>query len=991
LDNSALSIRVLGPVEVLAGTSWRQITAPRQRAALAVLAMNRRALVRADSLAEDLWPREPPRNPANQLHVLVHRLRQRLGDHDASILQSRSAGYVLMVEDEQTDVGQFESLVLHAGAALRGVGNGGQPDEAERLCTEAMTLWRGELCADTELPASLGGAAMRLAEERLDLQETLIDIRLLLGRHKELIPRLTEATAAHPLREHLWAQLMRAYYRSGRQADALEVYRRVYALLGTELGTEPGQELQDLHKRMLAGDESLRTPPSAGSPPANPPGDPRTRPRQLPAACRNFTGRTDELRRISAIADSTTGETTSATTGDTSDDRRGSAAAGSGTSGDTSDGTASSDYSAGEDESPLIVLTGPGGVGKTSLAVHWGHKHADRFPDGQLYVDLRGLGPGRAPARASQTVSYLLTALGAGINQQPPTLDDKTALYRTLMAGRQMLLILDNARDAAQVRPLLPGAGRCVVIVTSRSPLASLAAVEGADILHVDVLTAGQADELLRRYIGAERVAAESGAAADVARQCAYLPLALTVAAARAAVLPGFTLSALSGELADSAMLPHTLNAGERDADVWAVLSWSYRAASPAAKRMFRLLSLHPGPDLTAEAAAHLTGTSMAATRDLLRELTMTSLISEKTPGRYSFHDLLRAYSRDLSTAVDAAAHRDRALGGLLGYYAYLAHRAAVTIEPDRDHEVDPPTVPAAQALALTDPRAARAWFTREHRSLIGLVDAASAADRHAQACHLAWAMTDHCRRSGVWEDWLHVVHVAIDASSSLGDVRVIANARRSLGHAYCWHGRLDEGQRNLEEALSMFEAAGDRAGQGHAHRNLADLYERRWDDAKALRHAELAVRCYQSAGHAAGIARSLNTLGWYLAKNGQCDQAVSRGEEAQRLLQELGHQPGEAATWVTLGFAHHQLGQLPRAAECFENGLLILRDIGDRETEAGALIHLADTQEAAGRHAEARLAWQDAREILTVLNHPDPNAILRGLRNGPPGDISPA
>ncbi|MBO0801449.1 MAG: tetratricopeptide repeat protein [Nocardiopsaceae bacterium] len=914
--------------------------------------MNRRALVRASRLAEDLWPVRPPRNPVNQLHVLIHRLRQSLGDHDANVLQSRSAGYVLMVSDEQTDIGRFESLVLQAGAALRN----GQPQEAERLCAEGMSLWRGELFADTDLPVSLSGAAARLSEERVELQETSIDAQMVLGRHKELIPSIAEATARHPLREHLWAQLMLAYYRSGRQADALEVYRKVYKLLDEELGAGPGQELQALHKGILSNDSSLLGSTQASVQPetlmpenqGSLPSSPRTRPRQLPAAGRHFTGRAPELQRLSEIADSCT------------------------EGGDP----------------PIAVLTGPGGIGKTSLAVHWAHRSADRFPDGQLYVDLRGFGSGKQ-RRASDTVSYLLTALGVGIDQQPSSLDAKTALYRTLIAGSRMLLLLDNARDAAQVRPLLPGAGPCLVIVTSRSPLTTLAAVEGADILRLDVLSDGQARDLIRLYIGADRVAAETDAATDVARRCAYLPLALTVAASRAAVLPGMSLSSLAEELQDAQTLPDTLNAGER-ADVWAVLSWSYHAASPAAQRMFRLLSIHPGPDLTTEAAAHLTGTTVPETRRLLHELTMTSLISEKTRRRYSFHDLLRAYSRDLGIAEDPAAQRDTALGRLLDYYVCLAYRAAVTIEPDREHEIDPPSVATEQAAALTDHPKALTWFTEEYRALLGLVDAAYAAGHYVRACQLSWAMTEYCRRSGVWDDWLHVVRVAIDASSSLGDVRAIAHAQRSLGRAYCWRGMLDEGQRNMREALSMFETAGDDAGQGHVYRNLAYLYERRCDDAEALHHAELAVHHYRAADHPAGIARCLNTLAWYLARNGQCDQAIENGSDALRMLQEIGHQSGEAATWVTLGYAHHRLGEFQQAAECFEDALRILREIGDHDSEADTLVHLAGTLEAAGNQQQAQRAWQQAREILTMLNHPDANAILRGLRPRSDAEATP-
>jgi DNA-binding SARP family transcriptional activator len=953
VESSNLLIRVLGPIEVRTGAEWKSIPAPQQRAALAVLTVNRRAPVRPGRLADDLWPGRPPRNPVNQLHVLVHRLRQRLGDHDASVLQSRGAGYMLMVTDEQTDIGRFESLVLRAGAALRAE----QPEAAEQLGTEGLALWRGELFSGAEMPESLSGAALRLGEERLDLEETLIDAALLLGRHKEMIGRLTEATAAQPLREHRWAQLMQAYYRSGRQADALEVYRKVYRLLDSELGAKPGDELQSLHKRILANDRSLLGPrpelTTAGALSTH-----RAQPRQLPAAGRHFTGRVPELNRLTSIAHS----------------------AGSGTDGDPG----------AEGQPRIAVLTGPGGIGKTSLAVYWGHRCASRFPDGQLYVDLRGFGPGRKPGKTSEIVSYLLTALGAGVEQQPPALDAKTAMFRTLMAGTRMLLILDNARDAAQVRPLLPAAGGCMVIVTSRSPLTSLAAVEGAEILHLDVLSDGHARELLGLYIGKDRVTAEATAAAAVARRCAYLPLALTVAASRAAVLPEMPLSSLADELADAQTLPETLNAGERNADVWAVLSWSYRAASPAARRIFRLLSIHPGPHVTAESAAYLTAGSVPATKRLLDELAMTSLISEKVRGRYSFHDLLRAYSADLGASEDTSEQRDEALGRLLDYHVHLAHRAAVTLEPDRAGEIDPPSVETARTAALSDPAEALAWLAAEHRTLIGLVDAAFASGRYTQACQLAWAMTDYCRRSGGWDDWMHVVRVAIEASANLGDLRAIAQAQRSLGRAYCWRGLLDEGQRNLDEALSMFQAAEDEAGQGHAHRNLAYLHERRCDETEALRHAELAVLRYRAASHPAGIARALNCLAWYLARTGRCGQAITHGTEALRMLTEIGHRSGEAAAWVTLGYAHQRLGAFERASECVENGLEILREIGDHDSEADALVQLAETQELAGDHTRAQKTWQRAREILTAINHPSATAILRGRRPRSDAGIAP-
>jgi DNA-binding SARP family transcriptional activator/Tfp pilus assembly protein PilF len=944
MSEHEILLRLLGPVEIRRGSSWRRVPAAQQCTLLAILAANLGIPVSADRLIDDLWPAGPPRNPANQLQVLVYRLRHALGDDDAGLLQTRGFGYALMMPASQTDIGQFESLAARAAAALRE----NRPDAADELCTQGLELWRAEPFADARVPASLAAELTRLTEERLVLHETQVDARLQLGRHAELVSELQQATVSQPFRERYWAQLMLCYYRSGRQAEAFDAYRRVYQLLADEIGAEPGQELQRLHQRMLAADPSLLDPLVAQSRHTH------VIPRQLPGALRHFSGRAAELTQLAEIAE-------------------------------TSRATA---------EPTLIVITGPGGIGKTALAVYWAHWSASQFPDGHLYLNLRGFDPTGQPMSAGESIGDLLFALGVIADRLPPTGDAKVALYRSLMADQRMLLILDNARDAAQVRPLLPGMASCVVIVTSRNPLAGLVAVEGAHVISLDVLSAAEAHDVFSSYLGVPRVAAEPEAAATVARQCAYLPLALAVAASRAAVVPRLTFASLAADLNDARQRLDTLSAGEELTDVKAVLSWSYRGSSAAARRMFRLLSVHPGPEVSVEAAARLADVSVGRARRLLSELAATRLITETGSGRYRFHDLLRTYSSDLALAVETARGRDTALRHLLDYYLHACHQAALHLEPDRSGEIQPgfpypgPDRPgeirpgSPPAPAFTGPRGAFAWFTAEYRVLLRIVEAAASSGYPQHTWQLGWALTDYFRRSGQWHDWMAVQRVALTAAERLRDPSAQGHAHRSLARAYCWLGKYDDGRRHLRRALALFSSAGNELGQGHVHRNLAYVYERLGDDDQALKHAELALHCYQHAGHAAGAARALNTVGWYRAKRGDYRMAIDSCTEALLLLQGIGHRSGEAATWDSLGYARHRMGEFAEAVTCFENALEILTEIGDRDAEADSLAHLAEALDAAGESGRACQTWQRALAILTDLNHPDAEAIRARLRS---------
>ena len=451
--------------------------------------------------------------------------------------------------------------------------------------------------------------------------------------------------AEYPLDEQVHAQLMVALYRTGRQADALSVYRRLRRTLAEELGIDPGQALRELETAILRQDPSLDTPaPAIALRPAAPAA---LVPAQLPPTVAAFAGRSTELASLDAILP-----------------RQGQGGPG-------------------QDAAVVIsVIAGTAGVGKTALAVHWAHRVAARFPDGQLYVNLRGFDPCGPAADPAQALRGFLDAFALPPERIPASLDAQMALYRSLLAGKRVLVVLDNARDAEQVRPLLPGSPGCLAIVTSRNHLTGLIATQGAHPLDLDLLTPAEARELLARRLGTGRAGGEPEAVDEIIAGCAGLPLALTIAAARAATSPGFPLDVFAAELREASRVLDPFDAGDVATDVRAVFSWSYRALSPDAARLFRLLSLHPGPDITVTAAASLAGIPAARARALLAELTRGHLLAEPRPGQYAFHDLLRAYATEQTHAHDDDDARRSAAGRVLDHCLHAAHAAATLIDP---------------------------------------------------------------------------------------------------------------------------------------------------------------------------------------------------------------------------------------------------------------------------------------------------------------------
>jgi tetratricopeptide (TPR) repeat protein len=627
----------------------------------------------------------------------------------------------------------------------------------------------------------------------------------------------------------------------------------------------------------------------------------------------------------------------------------------------------------------ISAVGGTAGVGKTTLAVHFAHQVADRFPDGQLYVNLRGFDPSRLPVTPDEAIRGFLDALQVPPTSIPAGPSAQAALYRSVIAGRRMLVLLDNARDAEQVRPLLPGSPGSLVLVTSRSELPGLVAA-GARPLGLGLFSGTEALDLLARRIGAARVAAEPDAARELTRLCARLPLALAITAARANARPGFALAALAGELRDADGRLDALATGEQIADVRAVFSWSYHGLPPAPARMFRLLGLHPGPDITPAAAASLAAITAGQARGLLRELTRGHLLSEPVPGRFVLHDLLRVYAAELGQAEDGEQRCRDATQRLLDHYLHTAHEGAHLMQPQRGTLRLAPARPGVMPEPLADHEQALAWFQAEHRVLLTVVALAAQTGSDACAWQLPWCMATFLDWQGHWHDWAATQRIALDAVTRAGDAAPTADgeaaARAVVGRSFAAACiRLADYQSarvHLTACLRIYSALGDHGGQSRIHRDLGSLaeYQERYDE--ALGHAEQALRMSRAAGDRDGEAFALSNVSSYHMLLGHHRQALAVGQEALDLTTRLGARYGEAHTWATIGLAHKALGRFAEAAESQRRAHGLFADLGDRTFEATTLGYLADTYEAAGDRRAALAARRKALAILRDLRHPD-------------------
>jgi tetratricopeptide (TPR) repeat protein/transcriptional regulator with XRE-family HTH domain len=674
-------------------------------------------------------------------------------------------------------------------------------------------------------------------------------------------------------------------------------------------------------------------------------------PRQLPAAVAHFEGRAAELRLLA--------------------DLLGSAPAGG-------------------HAVMISAIGGTAGVGKTSLAVHFAHQVAAGFPDGQLYLNLRGFGPSADPVSPEEAVRGFLDALGVPSGHVPAGLDQQAALYRSLLADKQMLVLLDNARDEQQLRPLLPAGPGCLVIVTSRRQLSGLAAAQAALLLSLDVLSDAESLRLLTARLGAARVAAEPAAAGELISLCARLPLALSVASARAVTRPGLPLAALAAELRDSSGRLDVLDAGDAAASVRAVFSWSYQNLSEPAARMFRLLGVHSGPDISLPAAASLAGLPRRRAGALLGELTSANLLAEQAQDRYGFHDLLRAYAAGQAAAADGEAGRRAAIGRVLDHYLHTAHQAFLRLDPAHRPIALARAQPGVSPEALAEDEQAMAWLQAEQQALLGAITQAADGGFDAHAWQLPWTLTAFFDRRGRWQDIIATQRIALAAARRLGEVTVQAHAHHQIGRAFTRLGQPIAAGGHELRAVSLFARIGDKDGQALAHIGIGWTLSDHGRYDGALDHAGQALELFRAAGDRHGQAGALNNLGWYHILAGNVPAGIGYGRRSGDLFRELGIRSGEAITWDTIGNGYHRLGDQPRAIDCYQSAVRLFRGLGDYYHLADTLANLGDAQLGAGRPEAAAGSWREALAVFADLHHPAAAQVRAKLAAVEGGDQAP-
>ncbi|GIJ64052.1 SARP family transcriptional regulator [Virgisporangium aurantiacum] len=897
---------VLGPLELRRGDIPVGLGPIRQRVVLGLLAVRVGEAVSRAALVDAMWGEAgaAPASAANAVQVHVSRLRRALCRVAADPLLTAVPGGYRLVPDEV----DLDLLAFRHDVRTATYAAPTSPGRACELFARALARWRGPLLADVE-PLRGHPAVLAVERERAVAVLAYADAAARSDRNAEVVPLLRELTAADPLDGAAHARLMIALAGSGRQAAAFQIFAGLRRRLADELGVDPDHEVIAAHRRILRQGD---------------PGD-LPIPRQLPAPIAHFAGRAAEFATLDGLL---------------------------------TDG----------DRPRVAFLSGSGGVGKTTLAVRWAHHVADRFPDGCLYINLRGFDPRGSAVDPREALRDFLCSLGVPPQRVPSGLDALAAAFRSRLAGRRLLVILDNARSAHQVRPLLAGTPGCLTVVTSRDQMAGLVAAEGALPVTLGLLGPGESRDLLVARLGARRVNAEPEAADAIVGQCAGLPLALSVVATRAALHPQFTLGAVAGRLGDASRRLDGLAGDDPTTDPRTVFSWSYQSLSPRAARLFRHLGVATGPDISSAAAAALVGLPPPDVEPLLAELARAHLVTEAVPGRFTLHDLLRAYAAELAQA----AGRTAALHRLLDHYLHTAHRAAIRLYPHRRPVLLDEPVPGAGAEEIGDHDRAMAWFTAEAGPLLAAVGQAhdEGFDTHCRL--LAGALVEVLDRQGRWHDLATSQRTALAAATRTGDLAGQAQARYDLGFACTRLAEYDEAIVHLRHALDLCGALDDPAGQGRAHLELARTLARQDRHRAALGHAEEALVLFLGAGDDAGKARALNAVGWYHTLSGDHERALGFCREAIAMHRVLGNPRGEAGTWASLGYAYRHLGRHAEAVDCYLRSVELCRTLGDRYNEGETLLYLGDAQRTSGDARAARESWQQALLILTDLKHPD-------------------
>lgn len=996
-----MRFRMLGPLEVWSDNGWASISAGKWRSLLACLLLKPGQIVPTDTLIQELWGDVPPPTANNLVSIYVHRLRRLIGDSEGRVIVHRRPGYLLRLSDGDTDLSRFEALTADARATLMS----GDTEAAARMLSEAEGLWRGSFLADVPSSVLVSTETERTMELRLAATELRIRVDLTRGRHAEVVPELRSLVAEHPMREGLWLLLMRALDQAGRHAEALETYGQAREVIADELGVDPGPELRQLYAELLAADAAPRVP--SPRKPSTPPS--RTPAPEGPPAARGAE-RTPRLARDAAPrdgggrdADDTAGEPHGTIAlGEVADDpgydgESGSAGATAAMAApaesagpaeppwppvaqlpaDIADFTGRTeevrllcdmmtrpDVASGPGAVRIAVVAGAAGLGKTTLAVHAAHQVRDLFPDGQLYVDLSGASA--QPASPAEVLARFLRDLGVDGDKIPPSEDERGALFRTRLTGRRVLVMLDNARDAAQVRPLLPGSASCAVLVTTRNRTPALVSTRLVDL---NTLPDHEALELFTRIVDDGRPAAEPDATAEVLLACAGLPLAIRICAARLAARRKWKVATLAIRLRDSRRRLDEMQAG--DLEVRSSFQVSYEAlragrhrVDPA--RVFRLLGLWQGRTISLPAATALTGAQERDVAAVLERLVDANLLESPAPDWYQLHDLLRVYAAERAEAEESESDRATAVERLLRWYLATAEAAAEISSPHRYHirlDVSSDIAP----LDFGDVEDVLDWYNRERENVVAATRQASSMGLDDVGWRLPAALLPVFNRRGNWLDCVTTHRIALDSVRNAGNRQGEGWVEHNLGIALA-RMRENESIRHLERALAIRREISDSAGEVQAALNIADAYFHLEGPHAALKHMLDALDVVRRVGRPTAQAIVLNNLGEIYLELDRLDEAAECFQQVTDILR------GTEDPWIE-GHAMHNLGRvyltqdrLNEADGVIRKAITLHRSTGDQVGEAVALRFLGHVQRGLGHLADARHSWTVALRILADL-----------------------
>lgn len=997
---SVTRFRILGPLEVQTGTGWTPIGAGKWRAVLACLLLNAGQVVSTDTLIDELWGDEPPARATNLVSIYVLRLRRLIGDTESRILVTRAPGYQLLLGGEDLDAQHFGILMSQGREAL----TAGDPQRAAKVLTEALDLWRGKALADVPQSPFIEAEAERLDELRLSATELRIEADLACGRHRDVIPELRRLLADQQLKEELWLLLMRALDGAGRRAEALTAYEQARTVIADQLGVDPGRDIQQLFQQLLTADvepappankqpperkRKIRPAPAPGSgaqftikdhdetessvadvaapaqghreprpaagpiEPSGPPGSialgtvrtgeaseedtsgpaspPEPRPMQLPADIADFTGREVHVRQLCSLL----------------------SAAGRN---DDSPGAV-----------PVALVAGAGGLGKTTLAVHAAHRMRGEYPDGQLYVDLQGAGP--QPLMPADVLARFLRDLGVKGAEIPPSEEERAALFRTRLNGRRVLLLLDNARDAAQVRPLLPGSAASAVIVTSRSRLSDLV---GGGLVHLDVLDDSEALALFSRIVGSDRAAAEPDATAELLVACAGLPLAIRISAARLAARSSWTIRSLADRICDEHRRLDELRVGDLAVRAsfevsFASLPASVTPGGVAPARAFRVLGLWQGPSIVLSAAAALLGEPEEKVADVLEFLVDAHLLESSAPDCYSFHDLLRVYAAERAVAEEPEQSRQESVARIAAWYLHTSSAANAVVAPSRENVALDPLPPGCHPLAFTDIGSALEWCQRERGNIVAATQQAAGAGLHDVAWKLPVAVLSCFNRLSFRTEWVSSHLIALSSARRAGNRQAEAWVLNNLGMVHIQQ-HMDDAIGYFEQALAIQRETGDRRGEAQAANNLADAYLALGRPEDALEPSRRALALQMEVGHRYGEGVALNNLGEVYLLLGRLDEAIDSLDQAREIFFELDDPRGEGYALHNLARAYLGLGKVGEAVSCFEQALAIRQAAGDRQRLAETFLFLGRAQRRIGHVAKAQHSWNSACAIFDEL-----------------------